>query len=253
LHDGTTDERAREVITARLVEGHLVDDDYPSPAVSSSASVAGGPTGLLDGPDSSDGPQDPMTMSMTSAISAFQPEHALGGSFDAGNDSDDDDKLRHSGEERTITLVGDVKDKTIFIVDDMIDKAGSWIAAAETAVKRGGAKKVYCIATHGLFGDNALEMMEECDCIDYVVITNSFPVPPEKSKKTRKLIILDLSALLAESIRRHHYGERYVEFCLSRYYADGANKTFVQYLLAFPAAMMNDGMDCVVDHFAQRF
>lgn len=203
--DQCTDERAREVITARLVQGHLVDDDYQSPIASSSASVTG--CAIVEDVESTDG-QD-MTMSMASTVSAFEPEHALGGSFDAGNDSDeDDDKLRTSTEERTITLVGDVKDKTVFIVDDMIDKSGSWIAAAETVVKRGGAKKVYCIATHGLFGNDSLEQMEECKCIDYIVVTNSFPIAPEKARRSRKLIVLDLSALLSESIRRHHYGER---------------------------------------------
>lgn len=196
--DQCTDERAREVITARLVQGHLVDDDYQSPIPSSAASVT---AALVDG--EVDG-VDPMT-----ASTVFEPEHALGGSFDAGNDSDDDDdKLRTSTEERTITLVGDVKDKTVFIVDDMIDKAGSWIAAAETVVKRGGAKKVYCIATHGLFGGDALEQMEACQCIDHVVVTNSFPIPLERARRSSKLVILDLSALLSEAIRRHHYGER---------------------------------------------
>ena len=106
-----------------------------------------------------------------------------------------------------ITLVGDVRGRTVFLVDDMIDKAGSWIAAAECCVKRGGAKKVYCIATHGLFGGDALEELQDCDCIDLIVVTNSFPIPPEKARETNKLVILDLSNLLSEAIRRNHYGE----------------------------------------------
>lgn len=206
-----TDERAREVITARLVQGHLVDDDYPSPADSPPPSITmtdGNAT--VDVIDETNG-QDSTTLSGTSAVAAFEPEHALGGSFDAGHDSDDDDeKIRDPKDERTITLVGDVKDKTVFIVDDLIDSAGSWIAAAETVVKRGGADKVYCIATHGLFGGDSLERLEACQSIDYIVIANSFPIAPDKVKNMQKLIVLDLSALLSESIRRHHYGERYV-------------------------------------------
>jgi ribose-phosphate pyrophosphokinase len=106
-----------------------------------------------------------------------------------------------------ITLVGDVRNRTVFIVDDMIDKSGSWIAAAETVVKRGGAKKVYIIATHGLFGGDSLEELQNCDCIDAIVVTNSFPIPADKARYAKKLVILDLSHLLAEAIRRNHYGE----------------------------------------------
>ena len=106
-----------------------------------------------------------------------------------------------------ITLVGDVKDRTVFIVDDMIDKPGSWIAAAETVVKRGRASKVYCIATHGVFGGDCLEQMQACDCIDAIVVTNSYPIPEDKARQASKLVVLDLSFLLAEAIRRNHYGE----------------------------------------------
>ncbi|KAL2375251.1 hypothetical protein RJZ57_000219 [Blastomyces gilchristii] len=201
-----TDERAREVITGRLVQGHIVDDDYSSPILSStSVNTLSGDRTEYEPPS-----RDPMTLSYISNASSFQPDHALGGSFDATVSSDEEDnKQEMFTRERTVTLVGDVRGKTVFIVDDMIDKPGSWIAAAETVVKRGGAKKVYCIATHGLFSYDSLQEMESCDCIDYIVITNSFPIPP-KAKESRKMIVLDLSALLAESIRRHHYGERFV-------------------------------------------
>ena len=96
---------------------------------------------------------------------------------------------------------------TVLIVDDMIDKAGSWIAAAETVVKRGGATKVYCMATHGLFGGNSLRELEACEEIEAVVVTNAFPIPEEKRQGVKKLWVLDVSALLAEAIRRNHHGE----------------------------------------------
>ncbi|KEQ93125.1 hypothetical protein AUEXF2481DRAFT_67794 [Aureobasidium subglaciale EXF-2481] len=109
--------------------------------------------------------------------------------------------------ETTITLVGNVRDRPVFIVDDIIDKAGSWIAAAETVVKRGGATKVVCMATHGLFGGDCLREMDECEEIDAIVVTNAFPIPKEKREGIRKLVILDVSTLLAEAIRRNHHGE----------------------------------------------
>jgi ribose-phosphate pyrophosphokinase len=192
-----TDERAREVIHGRLVQGHIVPDDYPSPTQSTISSSM-----MLEHPE-----EDPLEMSRASSY--FAPEaHALGGTRDAAASSDEEEEnLNDPGLEQMITLVGDVRNRTVFIVDDMIDKAGSWIAAAETVVKRGGAKKVYCIATHGLFGDDSLEELQACDCIDTIVVTNSFPIPAEKARAMKKLIILDLSNLLSEAIRRNHYGE----------------------------------------------
>ena len=115
--------------------------------------------------------------------------------------------MRNPELEHTITLVGQVRGKTVFLIDDMIDKSASWIAAAETVVKKGGAKKVYCIATHGLLGDNSLEEMEECDCIDWIVLCNTFPLTPQRLRTCKKLVVIDVSHLLSESMRRTHFGE----------------------------------------------
>lgn len=187
------DQRAHDVTHGRLVHGHIVPDDFPSPATSAA--------------DASVPEEDPMTMSHASSF--FQPEpHALGGSGEEGDNSDDDEEIiTNSKVEHMITLVGDVKNRTVLIVDDMIDKPGSWIAAAETVVKRGLAKKVYCIATHGIFGGDCLEQMQACDCIDTIVVTNSYPVPESRQRASSKLVLLDLSFLLGEAIRRNHYGE----------------------------------------------
>jgi ribose-phosphate pyrophosphokinase len=167
--DEYTDERARDVITGRLIQGHIVDDDYPSPTTSAlSGSIAERSHGRSESVD-----EDPMTQSVISNTSSFMlsqhPEHALGGTFDATASSDEEEEgLKNPELEQMITLVGNVRGRTVFIVDDMIDKPGSWIAAAECVVKRGGAKKVFCIATHGLFGDDCLAQMEAHECIDYV-------------------------------------------------------------------------------------
>jgi ribose-phosphate pyrophosphokinase len=198
-HDDSeyTDERARDIIHGRLVQGHIVPDDYPSPTQSAMSTSM-----ILDHPEI-----DPMEMSGHSSFHNPEPQ-SLGGTADATAASDDEEEdLVNPSLEKMITLVGDVRDRTVFILDDMIDKAGSWIAAAETVKKRGGAKNVYCIATHGLFGGDALRDMEECDCIDTVLVTNSFPIPEEKARQSKKLVVLDLSNLLAECIRRNHYGE----------------------------------------------
>lgn len=191
-----TDERAREVIHGRLVHGHIVGDDYPSPTTSATSTST-----MLDHPD-----DDPMALSRASSFFTGE-NHALGGTHDAVASDDEDDMVEHTGLEQLITIVGDVNNRSVFIIDDMIDKAGSWVAAAEAVVKRGGAKKVYCIATHGLFGGGALQELQDCDCIHQIVVTNSFPISEECVRSTPKLVVLDLSTLLSEAIRRNHYGE----------------------------------------------
>ncbi|KIW08560.1 uncharacterized protein PV09_00525 [Verruconis gallopava] len=206
------DERARDVIHGRLVHGHIVDEDFPSPAFSARSTNREANVSCA----SSDGdpPADMMASFMSTASSYRRAgdngenEHALGGTMDAAQSSDDEEEqLKDPELETTVTLVGNVRDRNVFIVDDMIDKSASWIAAAETVVKRGGATKVYCIATHGLFGGNSLEEMEACECIDGIVVTNSFPIDPSKTRMAKKLTILDVSHLLSEAIRRNHNGE----------------------------------------------
>ena len=215
--DEYTDERAREVITGRLIQGHIVDDNFPSPILStmsgSVATLPGDQLGLSHFDE-----RDPMTSSYMSEVSSFQPNHALGGTFDDALSDEEEEGLKNPEFEHTVTLVGNVCEKTVFIIDDMIDGCNSWVAAAETVVKRGGAKKVYCIATHGLFGNDSLEVMENCQCIDFIVVANTFPIDHEQIKASKKLIILDLSGLLAEAIRRNHYGESISQ--LYQYYQD---------------------------------
>ena len=58
-----------------------------------------------------------------------------------------------------------------------------------------------------LFGGDCLEEMEACECIDGIVVTNSFPIDPASKAETSKLTVLDVSGLLSEAIRRNHNGE----------------------------------------------
>lgn len=202
------------MIHGRLVNGHVVDEDFPSPVFSARSGPA---KESAHSSASSDGDGADMTASFISTASSFRRigtdgendnEHALGGSADAGASSDDEEEqLKDPELETTVTLVGNVRDRPAFILDDMLDKSASWIAAAETVVKRGGATKVFCIATHGLFGGDCLEELEACECIDGIVVTNSFPIDPKKRVAATKLVVLDIAGLLSEAIRRNHNGE----------------------------------------------
>lgn len=198
--------RARDVITGRLIHGHIVDDDFPSPYMSAmSASMMQHSQHNLD-----DDPPDHMLSSFMSTASSHRAfrEPGLGGTGDATASDDEEEEILQNPEvESMVTLVGNVRGKPVLILDDIMDKPGSWIAAAETVVKRGGATHVYCMATHGLFGGDSLQELDDCDEIDGIVVTNAFPIPEEKKRGIRKLIELDVSNLLAEAIRRNHYGE----------------------------------------------
>jgi ribose-phosphate pyrophosphokinase len=178
------------VHVARVVQGHVVDDDYPE----QDDEFNGGST-------PSEG-----TPSMLESIHSHMSEHALGGSGDV-HVSDDDEDEHFAKQEKLITLVGDVKGKTAIILDDMIDRHGSFVAAAEHCVINCSAKEVYVVATHGIFSNNSLEELEKCPCINQIVVTNTYPIPLERRKLCKKLTIIDVSPILAECIRRNHHGE----------------------------------------------
>ncbi|KAL7750125.1 ribose-phosphate pyrophosphokinase 1 [Sorochytrium milnesiophthora] len=108
--------------------------------------------------------------------------------------------------EEGMQLVGDVDRKIAFIVDDILDKAESFVTAAKLLKKR-GAQLVYVVATHGILSGDAIWQMEQCDAIHQVIVTNSYPIQPEKRNSSSKLRVIDISTVLAEAIRRTHNGE----------------------------------------------
>ncbi|KAH9871168.1 hypothetical protein J1614_006744 [Plenodomus biglobosus] len=207
-----TDERAKNVIHGRLVQGHIVDDTHPSPSMSATSNSTWRNRPPSEGDDDDIAPHMMNSFISTASSSRHRDNehsHALGGTYDAAASSEDEEEdLKNPQLETMVTLVGNVKDRPVFIVDDMMDKSASWIAAAETVVKRGGATKVYCFATHGLFGGDCLEEMNNCDVIDKIIITNAFPIPDYKRAQAEdKLVVINVDNLLAEAVRRNHHGE----------------------------------------------
>ena len=97
-------------------------------------------------------------------------------------------------------LIGDVKDKDVVVIDDMIDTAGTLIQAVE-AVKREGARRVLGCAGHGVLSGPAIKRIES-SALEEVVITNSVPLTPDKASP--KIHVLSVAPLLAEAIRRIH-------------------------------------------------
>lgn len=104
-------------------------------------------------------------------------------------------------------IVGDVKDKTAIIVDDMIDTAGSIIKGSQ-AIVNAGAKEIYICATHPVFAGPARERIEKYSqekLFKEIVVTNTIPVPKEKQLDCIK--ILSVSEIFAEAIKRIHYNQ----------------------------------------------
>lgn len=106
------------------------------------------------------------------------------------------DRPKHNQAEIT-ALIGDVTGKVCILNDDMIDTAGSLVAAA-TTLKAKGAKKIYACATHGLFSGPAYERLEN-SCIEEVVVTDAVPVPLER--QTGKIKVVTLAPLFAQTIK----------------------------------------------------
>ncbi|KAJ1919002.1 ribose-phosphate pyrophosphokinase 1 [Mycoemilia scoparia] len=113
----------------------------------------------------------------------------------------------HKKKASRVTLVGDVQNKLVFLIDDMIDSSSSFLTAAEHLKVQCGAKEIYIIAAHGLFGGTSLAEIELCPHVDKVIVTNTFPLPDEVISKSKKLVQIDVSLVLSEAIRRNHNGE----------------------------------------------
>jgi ribose-phosphate pyrophosphokinase len=101
-------------------------------------------------------------------------------------------------------LIGDVRNKTAVILDDMVDTAGTLTQAAK-ALKDNGATTVYACATHGVLSGPAIERINNSEIAE-IVLTDTIPLG-DKESMTSKITMLSVSGLLAEAIRRIHEDE----------------------------------------------
>jgi len=106
--------------------------------------------------------------------------------------------------EKMEVLVGDVRGKVAILVDDMID-TGHTLALAAHSLKDNGAAKVFAIISHGLLSETKMSMIQELP-IEQLVVTNTIP-QQQHADSCSKLVTIDVSPTIAESIRRTHNGE----------------------------------------------
>ncbi|MCL1972370.1 MAG: ribose-phosphate pyrophosphokinase [Endomicrobia bacterium] len=109
------------------------------------------------------------------------------------------DKRRPRPNEAAImNIIGEVKDKTCIILDDLVDTAGTLTQVAE-AIKAKGAARVFATASHGVLSGAAKQKIQD-SCIEELVITDSIPLA--QNGPTEKIVVLSIASILAEAIMR---------------------------------------------------
>ncbi|KAJ9149395.1 Ribose-phosphate diphosphokinase [Pleurostoma richardsiae] len=104
----------------------------------------------------------------------------------------------------TMMLVGDVSNRVCILIDDLVDTART-LGRAAKLLKKEGAQAVYALVTHGVFSGDSIARIN-ASAIDKIVVTNSVP-QDEHKRLCPKLVVLDVSPVFAEAIRRVHHGE----------------------------------------------
>ncbi|MBK7890603.1 MAG: ribose-phosphate pyrophosphokinase [Bdellovibrionales bacterium] len=108
---------------------------------------------------------------------------------------------RRSGpnEAKALHLIGDVRDKTAIIVDDMIDTAGTLTQAVQSLLKN-GAKRVFAVASHAVLSGPAITRLTECG-IEKVLVTDTIPLS-ERAAASGKIEVISVAPVVAEAIQR---------------------------------------------------
>jgi ribose-phosphate pyrophosphokinase len=115
------------------------------------------------------------------------------------------DKRRISPDKaEAVHILGEVKDKNVMIVDDLI-ATGSSLMEAVDALKKAGTKSIFAAITHGVLSGPAIERVDKCKYLEELVITDSIPL--DNHKKHHRIKVLSIANLLGEAIKRIHHEE----------------------------------------------
>ncbi|MGC4028560.1 MAG: ribose-phosphate pyrophosphokinase [Steroidobacteraceae bacterium] len=110
------------------------------------------------------------------------------------------DKRRpRANEVKVMNIIGDVKDRSCVLIDDLVDTAGTLCQAAE-ALKNEGARRVVAYITHPVLSGRAVERIGKSQ-LDELVVTDTIPLSPA-AKACGRIRVLSVAGLLAETIRR---------------------------------------------------
>ncbi|HEY5122330.1 MAG TPA: ribose-phosphate pyrophosphokinase [Ignavibacteria bacterium] len=100
-----------------------------------------------------------------------------------------------------MNIIGDVKDKNILIIDDLMDTGGTFVNAVE-ALKDKGAKDIYGACTHPILSGNALERIHNSS-VTKVLVSDTIPLKEQSSKIT----VVSVAKIFAEAILRTNKNE----------------------------------------------
>jgi len=98
-----------------------------------------------------------------------------------------------------LNIIGEVKDKTIIIRDDIIDTAGTMVDAARAVIERGGAKEVFACCTHGVFSGESLKRLDNSPIKELIV---SDTIDFTGKSLSNKIQVLTTAEIFGEAIRR---------------------------------------------------
>ncbi len=111
------------------------------------------------------------------------------------------DKRRVTGKDiQVMNIMGDVKDRNLVIVDDIVSTAGS-LTEAIKALKENGAKKIYAAITHPVLAGPAISRIEGAPLTE-LVTTDTIPLSEEAKNSKINIKVLTVSSLLGEAIKR---------------------------------------------------
>jgi ribose-phosphate pyrophosphokinase len=111
------------------------------------------------------------------------------------------DKRRTGANETKIMhVIGDVRNRDVILLDDIIDTAGTIIQAV-SALKAEGAHRILASCTHPVLSGQAIERLEKSEIAE-VVVTNTIPL--REDQQSKKITVLSVAPLLAEAIQRIH-------------------------------------------------
>lgn len=114
-------------------------------------------------------------------------------------------RIGNEAKAEALTLIGDVKNRDVIIVDDEVDTGGS-IAQAVEVVKKHGARNTYLAFVHAILSKNSAERLGSLD-VKQIITTDTVPLTPEKMKHLEgKITVLSVASLLGEVIKRAHEG-----------------------------------------------
>lgn len=114
-------------------------------------------------------------------------------------------RLSNNAKPKALTLIGDVSNRDVVLVDDEVDTGRSMVEAVNI-VKENGARNIYMVFVHPLLSNGAAERLSLLPVTEYIT-TDTIPISDKKRKlMDERLKVLSIDALIGEVILRAHEG-----------------------------------------------